>query len=122
MDVNIKTIRPFIGAKNFNESRTFYQELGFEESVISPKMSLFKVNEQLGFYLQDYYVKKWVNNSMIFLEVEDVNKCWEELMNKGLHDKYKYVRLTEIKDFAWGRECFMHDPSGILWHFCQFNI
>ena len=121
MDVNIKTIRPFIGAKNFNESRTFYQELGFEESVISPKMSLFKVNEQLGFYLQDYYVKKWVNNSMIFLEVEDVDKCWEELLNKGLHDKYKYVRLTEIKDFEWGRECFMHDPSGILWHFCQFN-
>lgn len=121
MDVKIKTIRPFIGAKNFNESRTFYQELGFEESIISPKMSLFKVNEELAFYLQDYYVKKWVNNSMVFLEVEDVDQCWEELNSKGLHNKYKYVRLTEIKEFDWGRECFMHDPSGILWHFCQFN-
>ena len=121
MDVKIKTIRPFIGAKNFNESRSFYQELGFEESIISPKMSLFKVNEELAFYLQDYYVKKWVNNSMVFLEVEDVDQCWEELNSKGLHNKYKYVRLTEIKEFDWGRECFMHDPSGILWHFCQFN-
>ena len=84
-------------------------------------MSLFKVNEELAFYLQDYYVKKWVNNSMVFLEVKDVDECWEELYSKGLHNKYKYVRLTEIKEFDWGRECFMHDPSGILWHFCQFK-
>lgn len=20
----------------------------------------------------------------------------------------------------WGRECFVHDPSGILWHFGEF--
>ncbi len=116
-----KSIRTFIGAKNFNESRWFYQELGFEEFVIDDKMSLFKVNDKLGFYLQDYYVKKWVNNSMIFLEVDDIDKCAAELLEKGLHHKYKYVRFTEIKEFEWGRELFMHDPSGVLWHFGEFN-
>lgn len=121
MNVQAKTIRTFVGAKNYLESRTFYKELGFEEVVLSEKMSLFKVNENLGFYLQDYYVKKWCNNSMVFLEVDDVDKCWEGLDKKGLHHKYKYVRLTLIKEFEWGRECFMHDPSGVLWHFCQFN-
>jgi len=20
----------------------------------------------------------------------------------------------------WGKECFLHDPSGILWHFGEF--
>ena len=121
MNVQAKTIRTFVGAMNYKESRTFYQELGFEEVVLSEKMSLFKVNENLGFYLQDYYVKKWCNNSMVFLEVDDIEKCYEELENKGLHHKYKYVRLHAIKQFDWGRECFMHDPSGVLWHFCQFN-
>src|SRR4029077_9523211 len=29
-----KSIRAFIGAKNFGESRQFYKELGFEESPI----------------------------------------------------------------------------------------
>jgi len=121
MSYQAKTIRTFIGAKKYDESRTFYQEMGFEEVILSPKMSLFKVNEQLGFYLQDYYVKKWCNNSMVFLEVDDIEKCHEELESKGLHHKYKYVRLHPIKQFDWGRECFMHDPSGILWHFCQFD-
>ena len=121
MNYRPKTIRTFIGAKNYNESREFYRALGFEEVIIDKKMCLFKVNENLGFYLQDHYVKSWVNNSMIFLEVDDVDNCAEELLSKGLHDKYKYVRFTEIKQFDWGRELFMHDPSGVLWHFCEFN-
>ena len=58
MNYQPKTIRTFIGAMNYEESRTFYKEMGFEEVVLSDNMCLFKVNEQLGFYLQDYYVKK----------------------------------------------------------------
>ena len=121
MTVQAKTIRTFVGAKNYKISRAFYQDLGFEEVILSEKMSLFKVNESLGFYLQDYYVRKWCDNSMVFLEVADIDKCWEELEEKGLHHQYKNVKLTPIKDFDWGRECFMHDPSGVLWHFGQFK-
>jgi len=96
MSFQAKSIRTFIGAKNYVESKRFYQELGFEEVVLFPKMSLFKVNENLGFYLQDYYHKKWCNNTMVFLEVNDVDECWNELHGKGLQDKYKYVRFTPI--------------------------
>ena len=121
MNYSAKSIRTFIGAKNFEESRQFYKELGFEEVILDKKMSLFKVNDKLGFYLQDYYKRVWVNNSMVFLEVDDVEACAQELLSKGLHEKYKYVRFTDIKDYEWGREIFMHDPSGVLWHFGQFN-
>lgn len=121
MNTKAKSIRTFIGAKNYEESRAFYRALGFEEVELSDKMCLFKVNENLAFYLQKAYVKKWVDNSMVFLEVEDVDACHAELEALGLHHQYKYVRLTEVKTFEWGRECFMHDPSGVLWHFGQFN-
>jgi len=121
MSYKAKSIRTFLGAKNYEESRTFYKELDFEEVVLFDNMCLFKVNENIGFYLQDYYVKKWCNNSMVFLEVDDIEVCLTDLLAKGLQDKYKYVRFTKIKEFEWGREFFMHDPSGILWHFGQFN-
>jgi len=121
MGYKAKNIRTFIGAKRYDESRTFYRELGFEEVILSKEMSLFKVNKELAFYLQKYYVKKWVHNSMIFLEVDDIEVCERELLAKDLHNKYKYVRFTDIKTFDWGRELFMHDPSGVLWHFGQFN-
>ena len=121
MNYKAKNLRPFIGAKRYDESRAFYQELGFEEFIIDDKMSLFKVNAHLAFYLQKCYVKKWVDNSMLFLEVDDIEACEKELLAKGLHNKYKYVRFSDIKTFDYGRELFMHDPSGILWHFCQFK-
>lgn len=120
MEHKAKSIRPFIGAKNFELSRRFYRDLGFEEIVLFPDMSLFRT-DGLGFYLQDAYVKDWVDNSMIFLEVDDVDRHWRELSELNLPGKYEGVRLTPIRDNDWGRECFLHDPSGILWHFGEFR-
>jgi len=115
-----KSIRPFIGAKNFELSRSFYSNLGFQESVLTPNMSYFKT-EGIGFYLQDAYVQDWIDNSMIFLEVDDVSRYWNELLALDLTTKYKGVKLIPIRENDWGRECFLHDPSGILWHFGEFN-
>lgn len=115
------SIRTFIGALDYQASRSFYQELGFEEFVVSEKMIYYQVNAQLGFYLQDYYVKDWINNSMIFLEVNNVEDCFEIIQQKKLPEKYKYVKLSEIQYLDWGCEFFMHDPSGVLWHIGQFN-
>lgn len=70
MNNKATSIRPFIGAKDYDLSRSFYRDLGFEEVVLSNDMSLFKI-DQLGFYLQHAYVKDWIDNSMIFLEVDD---------------------------------------------------
>jgi catechol 2,3-dioxygenase-like lactoylglutathione lyase family enzyme len=120
MENKALSIRPFIGAKDFELSRKFYRDLGFEEKVLFPDMSLFRTGG-LAFYLQDAYVKDWVDNSMIFLEVGDVDGYWKELQALNLPDRYKGARLTPIRKFDWGRECYLHDPSGILWHFGEFK-
>jgi len=114
------SIRPFIGAENFEISRSFYQDLGFEETVLSPNMSVFKTGA-LAFYLQDAYVKDWIDNTMIFMEVDNVDQYWNDLQALNLTAKYERVKLTPIRIYDWGRECFLHDPSGILWHFGQFS-
>ncbi|MBX3256178.1 MAG: glyoxalase [Chitinophagaceae bacterium] len=113
------SIRPFIGAQDFEVSRSFYRDLGFEEKIITPDMSYFR-SQGLGFYLQDAYVKEWVDNTMLFMEVEDVHRFWNELQTLNLPAKYNTVRLTPVRQLDWGSECFVHDPSGILWHFGEF--
>ena len=120
MEHKAKSIRPFIGAKNFELSRSFYRDLGFEEKILFNNMSLFKTGE-LGFYLQDAYVKDWIDNTMVFLEVEDVSRFWNQLVTLNLTTKYEGVKLTPVREYDWGRECFVHDPSGILWHFGEFK-
>lgn len=120
MNHNIKSIRPFIGAKNFADSRKFYKDLGFEETILDSKLSLFKSNET-AFYLQDAYVKDWIDNTMIFLEVDDVERYYNELLSLDLTEKYTDVKLVPIRHLDWGSECFLHDPSGVLWHFGKFK-
>ncbi len=121
MEHKAVSIRPFIGAKDFKTSRSFYRDLGFEESVLSHNMSVFKTGT-LAFYLQDAYAQDWIDNSMIFLEVEDVERFWKELVALDLTAKYEGVKLTPIRTEDWGKECFVHDPSGILWHFGEFSL
>lgn len=120
MNHNAKSIRPFIGAKDYELSRNFYRDLGFEEVVLGNDMCLFTTGST-GFYLQKAYVKDWVDNTMIFLEVDNAERYYKELQELDLPAKYPGVRLTPVRHNDWGSECFLHDPSGILWHFGQFN-
>lgn len=115
-----KSIRPFIGAKDFEVSRSFYRDLGFAESVIDDSMSYFDA-DGTGFYLQNAYIRDWVDNTMIFMEVDNVDRYYNELLALGLPNKYENVRLIPVRNDYWGKECFLHDPSGILWHFGEFH-
>lgn len=113
------SMRPFIGAKDFSVSRRFYADIGFEETILSPAMSVFKI-DKLAFYLQDFYIEDWINNSMIFLEVDNAQRYYNELLALDLPSRYENVRLVPTRTYDWGSECFLHDPSGVLWHFGEF--
>ncbi len=114
-----RSIRPFIGAQDFDLSREFYTQLGFDEVPLG-NMSYFHINNGTGFYLQNAYVKDWVDNTMLFLEVEDLDAWLASLQQKQLPVKFPGVRLSGIQVNDWGRELFLHDPSGILWHIGSF--
>ena len=120
MKHNAKSIRPFIGAKDFALAKRFYHDLGFQESILSHNMSYF-MTDGFGFYLQDADVRDWIDNTMVFLEVEDVGAFWDDLVALDLTARYPTVRIVPIREDYWGSECFIHDPSGILWHVGQFN-
>lgn len=120
MQYKVKSIRPIIGAKDYDLSRNFYRDLGFQEIPLSSEMSFFNKGD-LGFYLQNAYVKDWIDNTMVFMEVENVKHFWNELVALELTSKYENIKLVPIRELDWGKECFLHDPSGILWHFGEFT-
>ncbi|QIE58740.1 glyoxalase [Rasiella rasia] len=120
MKISGKSIRAFIGSKNYTISRNFYRDLGFEEVITSKNMSYFHIGD-FGFYLQDAYVKDWIDNSMIFLEVDNLESILKYIQNLKLTEKYENVRLSRIVFNEWGKEFFLHDPSGVLWHIGKFN-
>lgn len=120
MNHHASSLRPFIGSKDFEQSRKFYGALGFAELRISTDMSLFRVDNAISFYLQDYFVKDWIDNLMLFLEVDNLDEHHTDLTSLELPKTFHGVRVSSIQVNEWGREYFVHDPSGVLWHFGQF--
>lgn len=57
---------------------------------------------------------------MVFMEVENVEQFYKQLIALDLPAKYKDVRVVPIKELDWGSECFVHDPSGVLGNFGEF--
>jgi len=79
-------------------------------------MSVFKMKD-FRFYLQDAYVKDWIDNSMICLEVADVSSFWNQLVELNFSDKQYEVKIVPIKEYDWVKNAlFMthHEYYGIL--------
>ena len=118
-EIKINNLRTFIPAKDYNISRKFYQKLGFTETWFSQELSVYQISK-FSFYLQNLFVEDWANNFMLFLEVESCDAFWKYLNSLNLKEEFQNIKMIPPKTEAWGRECLLIDPTGVLWHFGEF--
>ena len=113
-------IKIFVPAKNFQLSLDFYLALGWkmnwnhENSLAELEMA------DCRFFLQDFYVKDWAHNFMIYVEVEDAQTWYEhvrDLLNIDL--KYKSCKVQPPKLEPHGLATYVWDPSGVLIHLVE---
>lgn len=113
----IEEARPVLPAKDFETSRQFYSDLGFEERALADGL----VEMRLGrccFLLQRYYIKDWADNFALHVRVSDVQSWWEHIENLDLARRYG-VKTTAPRQEAWGLVLGLVDPSGVLWRIGQ---
>ena len=113
----IKEVRPVLPAKDFEKSRRFYADLGFEERVLTDGL----VEMRLGtccFVLQNYYVEDWANNFVLHVRVSDVQSWWEHIQQRDLAGRYG-VKTRVPQQEAWGLVLGFVDPSGVLWRVAE---
>jgi len=113
--VNIKA---YVPAKDFELSKRFYADLGFELGWSSDDLAYFHADES-GFLLQRFYIKEHADNFMMHMLVEDVESWWCQVSSKQLDTKYG-VRVSPPADRPWGiRDFIVDDPTGVLWRIGQ---
>jgi hypothetical protein len=117
-NIEIKTLRTFVPAKDYMLSRQFYQRLGFEVSSLTDDLSLCKAGG-FEFLLQKYYQKEWADNFMMHMDVNNVDAWWDHLQSLNLEKEFKGIKLMPPVNEDWARVCRLIDPSGVLWHFSQ---
>ncbi len=112
-------LRTFLPTKDFEESKRFYQALGFEQ-VADGEVAIFDTAEPGGIILQRYYNKEWAENLMLSLRVDDLDAWWAHIDSLDLPGNFGVRPPAPPKDYPWGlREVHVIDPAGVLWHFVQ---
>ncbi len=113
----VMAMRPMVPAKDFEVSKRFYIELGFEPKILTDRL----VEMQLGafsFILQAYYVQQWADNFVMHMRVSDVKLWWDHIVRLDLASRYGVkTRAPQMED--WGLVAGVIDPSGVLWRIAE---
>jgi catechol 2,3-dioxygenase-like lactoylglutathione lyase family enzyme len=110
--------RPFLPAKDFDQSKRFYVALGFE-LLLDDEVAIFGIGRS-SFLLQRHYEKGWAENFMMQLMVDDLDAWWTHVSALDLRRRFDVPAPRAPALQPWGlRIAYVIDPSGVLWHFAQ---
>jgi uncharacterized glyoxalase superfamily protein PhnB len=112
-------LRPFVPAKDYEQSRQFYESLGFVATFADDRISVMS-NGRDSFLLQNFYVAELAKNLMLQLTVDDASAWWTEYGPEDLAARLGTKPPSPPVLQPWGRVVgFVHDPSGVLWHITE---
>ena len=115
----VKSMRPFVPAKDIGVSEKFYADLGFTVTDLGDKLFDMRLGSQ-AFLLQNYYVEDWAGNFMMHLLVDDLDLWWRYIASLDLATRYGVNAPRPPKRESWGLDvAYVFDPSGVLWHIAQ---
>ena len=118
MNPTIKSINTYVPAENFEESKQFYTDLGFELTVGWGGTFDCRLGGAL-FRLQNYYVKDWAENFMMKFEVDDARAWYEHVKPIIDSGRYKNARVGAPEMTGDTTIVHVHDPCGVLLIFIQ---
>jgi hypothetical protein len=120
-NLNASDIRAFIPAKDFAHVKRFYSALGCEVKDVEPRMALVKFGSR-HFYIQDYYVKEVAQNCMLHITIDDAQAWYEHVASVLRESQFEGTRVQTPKRQPYGAlVTFVHDPTGVLLHLCQWD-
>ncbi|MBD8874024.1 VOC family protein [Rhodanobacter sp. DHB23] len=111
-------IKAFVPARDYEVSRRFYVDVGFEEKSEFKGIAYFALGS-CSFLLQQFYQQAHADNFMMHLLVDDADGWHRRLTGEDILGRYAAhgVRMSEPGDREWGmRDFHLVDPSGVLWH------
>lgn len=103
-----------MGARDFAVSLRFYEALGCAAHPVGDGLVLLELGGS-RFYLQDHYVKDWIENSVLVVIVEDP-QAWHDHVASVLADgDFGDARVAPPRVEPWGATVtYCWDPSGVL--------
>jgi hypothetical protein len=110
------SIRPFIPSKNYEESKSFYQALGFTMEYASEDLSIFQ-SGPCTFFLQRSYNEEFAKNLMLQLIVPNIDEAFSMISRiQGVDFRFEPIKIER-----WGKVIYVWGPAGELWHVTELG-
>ncbi len=121
-DLIVSDLRPFIPSRDFMLCKRFYADLGWVTKDVGDGLALVRLADQQHFYIQNYYNKDVAENCMLHVTVEDAQAWYLHVTAVLRNGKFPEARVQPPKLQLYGAiVTFLHDPSGVLLHLCQWQ-
>jgi catechol 2,3-dioxygenase-like lactoylglutathione lyase family enzyme len=115
----VLALRPFVPARDMDQSVRFYTALGFRVTQQSPELTMLKIGG-FSFMLTTFYVKEAAETYRLQLMVRDLDSWWANLDIATLVARFALPPAKPPAMQPWGlRVAFLTDPSGIVWHIAE---
>jgi catechol 2,3-dioxygenase-like lactoylglutathione lyase family enzyme len=118
MTLSVREIKPYVPAKDFELSQRFYTALGFKLTEAFGDTVDCDLNGN-RFRLQNFYVKDWANNSMLLIDVDDIEAWQEHLKDMDASGEFRGMRVSPTEEISGSQVLHVVDPSGVLLIFIQ---
>jgi catechol 2,3-dioxygenase-like lactoylglutathione lyase family enzyme len=113
-DTTVIEIKAFVPSRDFERSKAFYQDLGFELAWSNDDLAYLR-HDEASFLLQNFYQPEHAGNFMMHILVASADAWWAHVQSRGVIAKYG-VRAEPPEDRPWGlRDFVIVDPTGVLW-------
>lgn len=121
-NLDATSLRPFIPARDFELSKRFYAALGWDTRDVGPRLALVTIAAGQQFYLQDFHVPAFTENAMLHVTVADA-AAWHAHVAAALEaGPFPTARVQAPRRQDYGAiVTFVHDPSGVLLHLCEWD-
>ena len=115
----IKDLKAFVPSKEFDVSTQFYKDLGFTMISDADVVREFEIGK-FRFLLQNFHVAEWANNSVMQLEMDDLDSWVEHVNASGVEENYESVRVAgPMQHSETLRILHVVDPAGVCWNFTE---
>ncbi len=118
MALEIRDMKAYVPARDFEQSQRFYTALGFK----GREGWGGTVDFELGgnrFRLQNFYVKEWAENSMFVIDVDDVEAWHEHVQAIAAGGEFEQMRIKPPETIGNALVLHVLDPAGVLLIFVQ---
>jgi uncharacterized glyoxalase superfamily protein PhnB len=116
---SIRAFRPFLPAKDYPKSLSFYEAIGFEAYPLGEAMAELSLGDH-AFLLNGHDVDAQANDWVMHVLVDDVRAWWRHLDSLDLAGRFGVPAPAPPRDEPWGLSVtYVTDPSGVFWHFAQ---